>query len=33
MAIWFIEEGELKFFDPSGAVAAVEQVQSAMRAA
>ncbi|MFP6674226.1 MAG: hypothetical protein VB878_04035 [Pirellulaceae bacterium] len=33
MAIWFIEEGELKFFDPSGAVAAVEQVQSALRAA
>jgi hypothetical protein len=33
MAIWFIEEEELKFFDRSGAVAAVEQVQSVSRAA
>jgi hypothetical protein len=29
MAVWFIEEGELKYFAPSGAVAEVERVKPA----
>lgn len=33
MAVWFIEEGEIKFFDQAGAVAAVEKLASHERIA
>jgi hypothetical protein len=33
MAVWFIEEGEIKFFDQDGAVASVERIQTEERRA